>query len=318
MDPLSDLLHSVRLNGAFFYLSEGVHPWSAVVLPARELRPRVLPASEHLICYHIVLSGSCWGSTEGEQQLRLETGDAIVFPHGDAHFVSSAEGQRTRDDVYRSAPNRPLDVVRMGPTAGPRTTLICGYLGCDARPFNPLLASLPRTLHARGITKGWLSAFPTQVMAESRHPCAGGSSMLTRMAELMFVEVIRQYVATLPPTQTGWLAGLRDSVVAAALALLHGDPGRAWTLPELAREAVTSRTVLIERFTTLIGMPPMQYLTQWRLQRASERLVTGSDKIAAIAAEVGYESEAAFSRAFKRITGCSPAAWRRSRRHDAA
>jgi len=313
MDPLSDLLQSVRLNGAFFYVSEGISPWSATVVPARELQPRVLPHTEHLICYHVILSGHCWGGAVGQPQVLLEPGDALVFPHGDGHFFSSAEGQRIPNDIYHAPPAHPLDTVHLGGGVGARTSLVCGYLGCDARPFNPLLSALPSSVYAKGITKGWLSAFPSQVMAEARRPGAGASTMLTRMAELMFVEVIRRYVESLPPNQTGWLAGLRDPVVAAALQLIHQRPEYPWTLPELARESITSRTVLIERFTTMIGMPPMQYLTQWRLQRAAEHLMTSADKVAAVAARVGYESEAAFSRAFKRATGDSPAAWRRRR-----
>jgi AraC-like DNA-binding protein len=316
MDPLSDVLRAVRLTGAFFYAAEAIEPWSLSVAPAQELSPRPLPSADHLIAYHIMTSGSCWVGVEGHEQVLLQPGDAIVFPHGDAHLASSTKGRRD-PGRYTAAPESPLRTVHVGAGDGARASLVCGFLGCDARPYNPLLAALPRSLHARGIASGWLAEFPRQVMEEAWHGRVGGATMLTRMAELMFVEVVRRYMEGLSPTQPGWLAGLRDPVVAPALAALHARPAHPWTLTELAKAAATSRTVLTERFSQTVGMPPMQYLTEWRLQLAAERLATGSAKVAAIGADVGYESEAAFSRAFKRMTGHAPAAWRRLRQGGA-
>ena len=311
MDPLSDVLRAVRLNGAFFYVFEGIAPWSISVGPARELVPRVLPEAEHLMAYHIVTAGRCWIGCEGVPQVELHPGDAILFPHGDAHLASAEreEGSRRR---YNHAPSRPLERIRVGTGPGSRVDLVCGFLGCDARPYNPLLAALPRSVVVRGIATGWLAEFPRQVVAEAWQNRAGGDTMLTRMAELMFVEVVRRYSEELSPQQTGWLAGLRDSLVAAALAELHARPAHPWTLADLARAVATSRTVLSERFVQTVGLP-IQYLTEWRLQLAAEQLAGGSKKVAAVAAEVGYESEAAFSRAFKRRTGHAPAGWRRMR-----
>ena len=313
MDPLSDVLRAVRLDSTFFYVVEATEPWSASVAPARELVPRVLPDAEHLMAYHIVTAGSCWMGCEGDEQVLLQPGDAIVFPHGDAHFASARRGHRVDSGRYNHAPSHPLETIRLGPSSGARVSLVCGYLGCDARPYNPLLSALPRSVHVRGIAGGWLAEFPRQVVAEAWQSRAGGTTMLTRMAELMFVEVVRRYTEELSPRQAGWLAGLRDAVVAPALAALHAQPAHGWTLAELARVAATSRTVLTERFSQTVGLPPMQYLTEWRLQLAAEQLATGSRKVAAVGAEVGYESEAAFSRAFKRRTGYAPAAWRRMR-----
>lgn len=314
VDPLSDVLRAVRLNGAFFYYVEAGGPWSVSANPACDLMPRILPDAEHLISYHILLSGTCWGGLEGEDQVRMEPGDVIVFPQGEAHLMSSAEAFRDGSGRKGTSAERYPNTVLLGPEGFPRdTTFVCGFLGCDSKPFNPLLSSLPRRMHIPGAAEGWLSQFPKQVVTESRNGRVGSETMLTRMAELMFIEVVRRYVEELPPQQSGWLAGLRDTVVGPALTQLHEKPKHPWTLAELAREIATSRTVLVERFSHLVGVPPMLYLTRWRLQLAAEKLSRGSAKVAAVGAQVGYESEAAFSRAFKRETGQSPAAWRRSR-----
>jgi AraC-like DNA-binding protein len=315
MDPLSDVLRAVRLNGAFFYVFEGTAPWSIAVAPARQLVPPVLPHADHLMAYHIVTSGTCWVGCAEDQPVELQAGDAILLPHGDAHYASGQPEER-RGRLYNHAPTRPLETIRLGTGAGARVSMVCGFLGCDARPYNPLLAALPRSMHVRGIGSGWLAEFPRQVVAEAWQTRVGGSTMLTRMAELMFVEVVRRYTEELSPQRTGWLAGLRDPVVAPALAALHARPAHAWTLVELARVAASSRTVLTQRFSERVGLAPMQYLTEWRLQLAAEQLANGTRKVAAVAADVGYESEAAFSRAFKRSTGYAPAAWRRMRQDD--
>ena len=313
MDPLSDVLRAVRLNGAFFYRVEARAPWSVSAVAARELAPRILPEAEHLISYHILLSGSCWGGLAGERQVLMQPGDVIVFPQGDPHFMSSAEGTIVDRTPYSTSPARYPDTQFVGPAGDGETTFVCGFLGCDVRPFNPLLASLPPRLHMSGMAGGWLSQFPQQVVTESQAGRVGSETMLTRMAELMFVEVVRRHVEQLSPQQTGWLAGLRDPIVGAALAQLHERPQHPWSLAELAGTIATSRTVLAERFSEMVGVPPMLYLTRWRLQLAAEQLQRGSAKVLAIAMQVGYESEAAFSRAFKRETGMSPAAWRKAR-----
>ncbi len=313
VDPLSDVLRAVRLDGAFFYLVEAAEPWSVSSVSSRELIPRVLPGAEHLIPYHILTSGSCWAGLDAETQVRMQPGDVVVFPQGDPHVLSSAEGRLPDPGAEGSSPERYPGTVSLGPAAPRDTTFVCGFLGCDVRPYNPLLASLPRRMHVPGIAGGWLSEFPRQAVAESRTGRAGSETMLTHMAELMFIEVVRRHLEQLGPQRTGWLAGLADPVVGPALALLHERPVHPWTLPDLAREVASSRTVLAERFSQLVGMGPIQYLTMWRLQLAAEKLARGPAKVATVGTEVGYESEAAFSRAFKRATGQSPAAWRHAR-----
>lgn len=312
MDPLSDVLRAVKLNGAYFYLVEASAPWSVRVVAARELVPRVLPEAEHLISYHILLSGRCWGGVDGDNQVEMQPGDVIVFPQGDPHLMSSAEGLGAGAGRDSATPNRYPETVLLGPDSNRDTTFVCGFLGCDARPFNPLIASLPQRLHIPGIALGWLSQFPQQAVIESRTGRVGNDTMLTRMAELMFIEVVRKHLEQ-APHHDGWLAGLKDPVVGPALSQLHDRPAHPWTLAELAHSTATSRTVLAERFTRLVGVPPMLYLMRWRLQLAADQLSSGSSKVASIGTQVGYESEAAFSRAFKRETGLSPAAWRRAR-----
>ena len=314
MDPLSDLLRVVRLDGAYFYTVEAAEPWSAETVAARELSPRIMPTAEHLISYHILTEGRCYGGIVGEQQVELVAGDVIVFPHGDAHVMSSGRDVRVGQNAQNTVPARYPFTVFFG-DPGPRVaSIVCGFLGCDRRPFNPLLAALPRQIHIRGMSKAWLGTFIPQVSEESRLARAGAASVLTRLAEVMFIEVLRRYLDDLPPEQTGWLAGLRDEVVGRVLKLLHDRPSHPWTLAELAREAASSRTNLAKRFALLVGQPPMQYLTQWRMQIAANLLAQSGAKVATIGGEVGYDSEAAFSRAFKKATGLAPGAWREVRR----
>jgi AraC-like DNA-binding protein len=313
MDPLSDVLRVVRLNGAYFYAVEASGHWRVESVAATQLTPRVIPEAEHLISYHVVTEGRCWAAVTGDAPVELLPGDVIVFPQGDPHVMSSAAVQIPATVVLGSPPGRYPDTVRVGDPGHHETALVCGFLGCDRRPFNPLLASLPRRLHMRGLSRGWHATFARQVIEESRAERAGADTVLIRLAELMIIEVLRRYLEELPAEQTGWLAGLRDPLVGRALALLHARPGHPWTLVELAREAASSRSRLAESFTHMLGYPPMQYLTQWRMQVAANLLQQGGAKVAAVAAEVGYESEAAFSRAFKKATGLSPGGWRTRR-----
>jgi len=323
-DVLSDLLRAVRFRGAIFYYTEGIAPWVAETPAAAAIAPAILPGSEHMIPFHGLVKGSCWVALAGGESVRMSEGDLILFPQGDAHVMSSAPGLRDPDadasSFYAERPPQLPHAVQLGDHASagaPRVTIACGYLGLDARPFNPLLQALPRVLHVPGRDLGdgaWITTFLGVVVDESRRRRPGGEAVLERMSEMLFVEVLRRHVDALAPEQTGWLAGLRDPSVGKVLALLHGHPARSWTLATLSRAAGLSRSSLHERFVQLLGQPPMQYLTRWRMQLASARLRDTDAKHLHIANAVGYDSEAAFSRAFKREVGVSPAAWRRGAR----
>ena len=314
-DVLSDVLRAVRLTGAVYFDFELSSPWVAEAPPSREIAATVMPGAQRVIEYHLIARGACWGHAVGQEPIRLCEGDLIVFPQGDAHVLSSAPGMRAAPDMAAFArPTTPLPIVYELGGGGPdRARIVCGFLGCDERPYNPLLTSLPPMIHlaaAGQSTTGWLGTLLNIAVTESGSARAGGENVLARLSELMFVEAIRRYLETLPPAQTGWLAGLRDPVVGHALAALHGEASEPWTVERLARLVGMSRSVLAERFAEMVGQPPMQYLALWRMQLASRLLVEGRH-VAAVAGAVGYESEAAFSRAFKKLVGQAPATWRR-------
>jgi AraC-like DNA-binding protein len=322
VDTLSDVLQAVRLKSAVFFDVDTTAPWVAEAPPARVIASAVMPESEHVIEYHVVTGGSCWASVIGYdiEPVRLSAGDVVAFPQGDAHVLSSAPGMRGETDL--AVFNRPDDtsqlplLLNLDGGSADRAHLVCGFLGCDSRPFNPLLESLPRILHSHGSVAGaggWFNEFMRFAIMEAKEKRAGGSGILSKLGELMFAELVRQHVELLPEGNTGWLAGLRDRYVGRALNLLHTEPARAWTLDQLAEEVGLSRSSFADRFRRIVGGPAMQYLQKWRLQMAASKLLDGSPNIAIIAAEVGYESEAAFSRAFKRSVGLPPAEWRTKR-----
>jgi AraC-like DNA-binding protein len=256
----------------------------------------------------------------------------VILPQGDAHVVSSAPGLRADPDVDwyremqlhkrpfrldRNIPGVPLPVHRETDSApamgnGSDTTLVCGFIGCDRRPFNPLLSTLPRLLHLPAEAgNAWGTQFAQLAASESGNRRPGSEALLERMSEMMFVDAIRRHVDSLPESSTGWLAGLRDRFVGKALALLHENPARAWSVDDLCDMVGLSRSALHDRFVGMVGQPPMQYLAQWRMQLAARMLRENQSTILSIAMLVGYESEAAFGRAFKRLVGLPPAEWRR-------
>jgi len=315
MDALSDVLRAVRLTGAVFFDVHASDPWVAETPQGASIVGAIFPGADHLISYHVITGGACFGGLIGQPALHLSAGDVIVFPHGDAHAMSSAPGMRDAPDSekFRRPGEGQLPFsISMGDAPNP-AHLVCGFLACDARPFNPLLSALPPVIRVSDRAGGAIAAFVQFALAESKEPRLGGESVLGRLSELMFVDVIRRYLESLPADRTDWLAGLRDPFVGRALAALHRSPARSWTLESLARDVGLSRSALAERFTEFVGQPPMQYLTNWRMQLAANHLLSGMDSVAAVAERVGYESEAAFSRAFKKVVGTPPSHWRKDR-----
>ena len=319
-DALSDVLRAVRLTGAVFVTVDVSPPWSAPVPSAATLRSIIMPAAQHLISYHLVTEGGCWAIPRHGDPVRLKVGDVIVFPGGDPHVICSdpKAPAGTGFDMRRIRPAVQWPYRIVGVKNGKsRLGIICGFLGCDVRPFNPLLAALPQIMVVSdrdGAKDGWLSQFMRLAVAELTDKRAGGEGVLARLSELMFVEAVRRHLDSLPGEQTGWLAGLRDHFVGRALTLMHSKPAHPWTLEELAREVGLARSSLAQNFMHFVGQPPMHYLAQWRMQMASGLLSTGAASVATIAQDVGYESEAAFSRAFKKLVGVPPATWRRQQR----
>lgn len=325
-DALSDLLRSVRVRGAVFYYVSCRDRWAAEAPPAAEIAAAVLPGCEHVMEYHMITKGGAWAAVTGQPPVRLATGDIVMFPQGDSHVLSSAPEvepiRRTPEWVFatRNDP-KPMPIsfhhggVEAGtalPAADASTIAICGFLGCDLRPFNPLVGALPSILHLPAERAGgWVSGMMNQAAVESTNRQPGGDAVLERLAEVMFVDAARRYLDSLPTDAIGWLAGLRDRYVGKALALIHAEPERDWSVDALAHEVGLSRSALHDRFTKFVGHAPMQYLANWRIQVGTRLLRESNRTVATIALEVGYESEAAFSRAFKRLVGQPPAAWRR-------
>ncbi|MCK1640873.1 AraC family transcriptional regulator [Bradyrhizobium sp. 157] len=317
-DALSDVLRAVRLSSAMFFHLDVRAPWVAEAPESAACASAVLPGAQHVIEYHVVVDGRCWGGLIDAPSVRLEAGDIIAFPQGSAHVLSSAPGMRSMPDlsIYGQARASQLPLMmRLGDNGPADARILCGFLGCDTRPFNPLVEALPPVLHLRGSSyreNSGLGYLINAARVESEGRRTGGEGVLARLGELLFVEAIRCHIEALGPEQTGWFAGLADRHVGQALNLLHGEPAADWTLDELAKAVGLSRSTFAQRFTHLIGQPPMQYLTRWRMQLAAGLLASGSDPIARVAEAVGYDSEAAFNRAFRRTVGTPPAAWRQT------
>ncbi|MFN8121319.1 MAG: AraC family transcriptional regulator [Thermoleophilia bacterium] len=329
-DTVSQVLRGLRLRGAVFYDVRGERSWAGAAPPAGEIAAAVMPGSEHVMEYHVVTRGQAWASVAGGEPVRMGVGDIVVVPHGDPHVVASAPSSRpARPDLdwYRATARdpKPIPVTltgtgRIAPDAGDDgslTVVACGFLGCDLRPFNPLIACLPRLMHipAEGM-EGWSVQMVREAVDRSRESRPGSAAVLERLSEMMFVDAVRRYVDRLPDDATGWLAGLRDACVGTALSLIHADPGHPWTGEELGGRVGLSRSALHDRFGRFVGEAPMQYLTRWRMQVAATRLRETSDPVTVIGLELGYGSDAAFSRAFRRVVGCAPSEWRR--RHGGA
>jgi AraC-like DNA-binding protein len=334
LDPLSDVLRSVRLRGSVFFQMSCRDQWSALAPGAQTIGPAVMPGAEHVIEYHMVLKGEAWVAVDGEAPLRLSEGDIVMLPHGDAHVVSSAPGVPpiAKDDAdivgRMCSQTRPIPITYRGGAcqvgvglapADASSVIMCGFIACDLKPFNPLIDALPRLMHLQAHRVGaWVAPMLEDAASENGAQRAGGAALLQRVSEMVFVDGARRYLDSLPDQAQGWLGALRDRQVGRAISFIHGDPAEAWTLENLGKRVGLSRSALHERFVEFAGIPPMQYLTNWRMQCGARLLREGHDTVATVAQEVGYESEAAFARAFKRATGQPPAAWRRLQRQAPA
>jgi AraC family transcriptional regulator, alkane utilization regulator len=333
MDILSDVLRVVRLSGAVFFSAEFSSPWAIESPNAELLASFVLPQAECIVLFHILTEGECFVFCNTHPAVKMQAGDVIIFPHGEPHTMCSQVGVKPSrlDAVFSQSSPDATPLVSFG-GGGRKARFICGYLNCDQH-FNPLIGALPtmlvvrssndyamveavdekgtRPAHVSQVSGSWLGTTLKFTINEAKAARPGNGAMLGRLTELMFVEILRQYMQQSTPGERGWLAGLKDVHIGKVLRLMHANPARNWTVSELAREAAISRSALAERFTHLVGESPMRYLAGWRVHLAKQMLRYGSDGIAEIATRVGYESEAAFNRAFKRNAGSPPASWRK-------
>jgi len=317
MDVLSEVLKSVKLSGAVFFNGEFSAPWCFSSSPTAA-RQHFLSGTGHLIVFHLLTEGRAYASLPGGRKEELTAGDIVIIPHGDTHLLGNGAPEKPVDSfrTFAKYVATGLKVVRFG-GGGDVTKFVCGYLSCEPRLSEVFLAGLPRVLvvHVAKEASGqWLENSIRFSVEAASGADAGSGLMLAKLSELLFVETLRRYICALPPGQTGWLSGARDPVIGQTLALLHKEPAHPWTISSLARCVGLSRTRLAERFRHFLGEPPMAYLTQWRLKLGAEMLQSTEDSVAQVAAAVGYGSEAAFNRAFKRGFACPPAQFRRQRR----
>ncbi len=315
MDAFSEILTAVKLKGAMFFRAEFSSPWGMTSPASRELTRALAPGAPHLVIYHLVIEGKAMARAQGGKALELGPGDIVIFPHGDAHQLLSDEKARTdlAPAIIEKIVTRDLRPLRAG-GGGPNTRFVCGYMACDPFLCRPILQGLPAVLkiNIRADRSGqWLENSILHLVEEAASEQAGSDAMLAKLSEALFVDTLRRYMAGLPEEQTGWLAGARDPIVGRSLAILHSRVKDPWTIAGLAKEVGLSRSSLVERFSRFLSIPPMTYLTRWRLQLAARALTTTPRGVADICADVGYESEAAFNRAFKREFGTPPARYRR-------
>jgi AraC-like DNA-binding protein len=315
MDALSEALNAVRMTGAIFFTAECTAPWGFSVPHLWRVSRVLAPGTDRLVSYHLVTEGKALVRFADMADVTVEAGDVLIIPHGDPHTVTNGSPARLVDSGASLAKflTGELMSMRLG-GGGELTHFVCGYFGCERHADRLFLAGLPTLIkiHIRGDRAGaWLEASIRHLVAEASSRRPGQTVLLSKMAEALFIEALRRYMEQLPPEQIGWLAGARDPVVGTALALLHRKPCHHWTVAEIAAAAGTSRSVLAERFTRFLGEPPLTYLARWRLQLAARSLQTTKNTIAQLAGDVGYESQAAFNRAFKREFGVAPAQYRR-------
>jgi AraC-like DNA-binding protein len=325
MDAFSEILSQVKLDGAVFFTAEFSAPWGFTSPGAEKMAAKMVPAAAadamHLVLYHLLIEGAGVVEMEDGQRVELVSGDVVIFPHGDAHHMSSREAKRPFPNYGINAKISARDLSPLHAGGGGDTArFVCGYLTCDRYLCRPILSGLPQVfkVNIRADRSGnWLENSILHLVEEAASGRVGSEAMLAKLSEALFVDTLRRYVASLPEQQTGWLSGARDPIVGKSLGLLHSRVAHPWTIAGLAEEVGISRSALVERFTRYLSEPPMTYLTRWRLQLAARSLEKTSRGVADIAAAVGYESEAAFNRAFKREFGHPPGRYRSDHRSAA-
>ena len=316
-DPLSEALRSVRLSGAIFLDAELSAPWGFASPPASASAHLVAPSAEHLILFHLLVEGEATARIPGQGSVALEAGDIAVLPGGDAHELWNGRiTELTDSSALLPKILEGAVVSERGGGGGRITKFICGYIGCERQAKRLFLAGLPPLFKVnirRDASGGWIES-TIRHLAEREPASAGRSALLAKLAEALFIETLRRYMAELPRQRTGWLAAARDSAVGRALGAIHREPARAWTVASLAQQAGVSRTVFAERFTRLLGEAPLTYVSRCRMQLGARLLETTDDTVLQVALNAGYESEAAFNRAFKREFDLPPARYRSQRR----
>ncbi len=316
MDVLSEVLRVVRLEGALFFNAEFSAPWCVSQSRSTAMAPYLSPGAGRLIMYHFLTEGRAYARLADGRREELTAGDIVIFPHGDAHVLGNGSPEKPVDSlrVFAKDLTRGLKLVRYG-GGGEITRFVCGFLACDPQLSEVFLAGLPPMLKVHVANESWGQWLEHSIRFSVGEvgSNAGGALALAKLSEALFVETLRRYVNALPPGQIGWLAGARDPIIGQALALLHKEPAYPWTVSNLARRVGLSRTRLAERFRHFLGESTMAYLSQWRLKLGAEILQSTEDSVAEVAAAVGYGSEAAFNRAFKRAFDCPPAQFRRRR-----
>ncbi len=315
MEVLSEVLKAVKLNGALFYNAEFSAPWCAQSIDAHSVTSHLSPKSEHVVIFHLLTEGRGYANLKGDDELvPLNAGDILIVPNGEPHILGNGPSVRPveRGQVLDQVLSQGLKVSRMG-GGGELTKFVCGYMTCEPQMGQVFLGGLPPMLKVsiRDDASGkWLEQSIRYSVDNIDPARPGGETVLAKLAEVLFVETLRRYIALLPPEQIGWLAGVRDPEVGKALALLHRNPADPWTIASLAKGVGLSRSVLAERFQRYLSETPIAYLMRWRLRLGAQLLTSMSSSVAQIAAEVGYESEASFNRAFKREFGLPPARYR--------
>ncbi|KRC66014.1 AraC family transcriptional regulator [Aeromicrobium sp. Root236] len=313
---LTEALAHVQLSGAMFLHGEYTEPWAYESLPTQDATAVLAPGATRIVIFHVVVSGSCWVEA-GSHKVWAHEGDVIVMPYNDQHRMGGHEDAELVPITQLVAPppweSLPHIVHGLG---GARSELVCGYLVCDDRLFDPSMGVFPPVFVVsppEGPARSWVRASSDLVLQQTSQVGTDRLAAPTDVPQLLLREVLKLHLAGAPATDTGWLGALHDPVVAPALAAIHGDPARKWTLTDLAREATVSSTVLDERFRSVLGIAPIRYLTGWRMHVADDLLRSTTLPVTAIARRVGYESEEAFSRAFKRDHGTAPSLWRVAR-----